>query len=1074
LCPKCNRVMDATIGLCATCGYGRKLEAAAPAEAGTAKPTEVPDDLLSFDPPLDTDKGRASLQPKPVVLEFRASAEAVAAILAEAYRTAALNIADMPRVTEALEIMRRALLSETDAIELWDTLDDQLGRAELKRAVPALAQVRDWFRQTLAKEQVKRLWRSFEGDREAGWHDWLTAYAEATAYWLGPLCRVLVGEPFRFPASAETAVDFKHLDEMVVQERWAEAYPLFEYLMQLDFLHPIVRARLEGNAAQIQFLQLLKPKVALQLLRGALEQAPNHYEVYGTLGQYWIDQNDFRRAERYLRRTMDMAPNRAVGYVYMGDLKEKQGELEAAMEWYRESIDRDASDYAGYIRLLRLYGRPELFSSNRDSIPRLAERAISMEPEEEASISREVARTYQSGSEYEEAHRWYEKAIDRQPQCPGAYVDRGNAYIEQGNWDAAQQSFEHAIQIADEAVDGYLGMAWLAERQERWEDALSWYRQVLRRRPQWEVNMCPKIAELHLRLGQRDQAEASLLQALELEPDNSSLQTQLANLADDNYETQKDPAAAQRVYDELLQVVGDKYRPTYHQQIGRMHYWRGEYQEAIDAYKKAIEAAPNGAVYYSDLGDAYLKLQAWEEARAAYQQASRLAPDDPQYLRAKGRAYNEEANVYYSAGDNSKAIEGYKSALEYLPDDAVVHSNLARAWKNVTKPGERLAALDHAISALEKASELEPEDTQYSRDLDLQRQRKAIALHFGERSLEMLPVAAPIAMEVATDLLPYVEGSQKNALSQELVGHLSQLRADIRGRYGVRVPGIRFRHDTDLPNGTYDVQLFDIPVARATLSVEQRLSTTSYAELQSLGVRGLATKDPLTRDDAHWIDKEDWETMEKAGKTLWGVIEYPVRHLESILEDHLSDLIGHQEVQSLLESDPEVSEMPAGPDDLTVLTLVLKRLLDEQVPIVQLAGIVSEFRKLRETGIPLWKIGEAIRSTPEVRPSLPGNSAAYVHYRLGPRYEAMVINFVVSDGQPPVLAMEPERRFDALAVLRKELGPQRNVALVVDNPDARPFVRELIAGEAPRIPVLSRQELLPELENHIAGVVDLE
>ena len=66
-------------------------------------------------------------------------------IFAETYHAAVLSNSNMRNVTEALEIIRKVIASESSYLEVWEEIDTQLGRAEIKRFLPVLSEFRDKF-----------------------------------------------------------------------------------------------------------------------------------------------------------------------------------------------------------------------------------------------------------------------------------------------------------------------------------------------------------------------------------------------------------------------------------------------------------------------------------------------------------------------------------------------------------------------------------------------------------------------------------------------------------------------------------------------------------------------------------------------------------------------------------------------------------------------------------------------------------------------------------------------------------------------------------------------------------------
>ena len=393
--------------------------------------------------------------------------------------------------------------------------------------------------------------------------------------------------------------------------------------------------------------------------------------------------------------------------------------------------------------------------------------------------------------------------------------------------------------------------------------------------------------------------------------------------------------------------------------------------------------------------------------------------------------------------------------------------------------GEPVITVEEAISSLQKASELDPENEEYETNLN----RIKVLSRCGEQYEKMLPVVTPIAVELAGDLIPLIEGKEEG---EPLAAEASQLSDDMKknisDKMGVKMPGIRFRGDeADLPSGTYNILLWEIPMAQGVISPNKRLFTGSLETLTYLGISGEDTTNPLTGDEAWWISQKDWKKLEEAGAAieLWDSLEYLFGHIQGVLENNLSDFIGHQEVMNLLDEKltedtyMEVVEDPDNPLDLSGLVTVLKNLLREKVPITALEPIIKEFNQCKKDGMNLLAIADAIRSLPEILPNLPGNNEKYSFYQIGTVLEEEINSSIGRKHSQPVLNMDPEMCRDALTAVRENVYYQRNVAILIKNPQIRPFTKQLIGLEFPDIPVLSQNELLPHLESKIVGEIEL-
>src|SRR5262249_16616781 len=136
---------------------------------------------------------------------------------------------------------------------------------------------------------------------------------------------------------------------------------------------------------------------------------------------------------------------------------------------------------------------------------------------------------------------------------------------------------------------------------------------------------------------------------------------------------------------------------------------------------------------------------------------------------------NEEANDCYVQGNYRHAAELYENAIKFDPTDPVIHSNLGGAWEQVREPERRMEALNKAIAAFRGAQNINA-SPKYDKKIDRLEQKKNFASLYGEKPLDWLHVVTPIAVEVASNLVRYIEGSAPGTLSEELLEHATLMR----------------------------------------------------------------------------------------------------------------------------------------------------------------------------------------------------------------------------------------------------------------------------------------------------------
>jgi tetratricopeptide (TPR) repeat protein len=122
---------------------------------------------------------------------------------------------------------------------------------------------------------------------------------------------------------------------------------------------------------------------------------------------------------------------------------------------------------------------------------------------------------------------------------------------------------------------------------------------------------------------------------------------------------------------------------------GRKAYEAGRYQEAADAFGRAVEAAPNSAAARVNLGLTQLQLGNADAAVAHLRAASNLAPDDPEVSR-------DLLRVLLLLGRDDDAILVLRKSSSAKPDDEETLVSLAILLASKERFGEAAALLDDA------------------------------------------------------------------------------------------------------------------------------------------------------------------------------------------------------------------------------------------------------------------------------------------------------------------------------------------------------------------------------------------
>ena len=133
---------------------------------------------------------------------------------------------------------------------------------------------------------------------------------------------------------------------------------------------------------------------------------------------------------------------------------------------------------------------------------------------------------------------------------------------------------------------------------------------------------------------------------------------------------------------------------------GKTYYNNGEYDKAIEIFKKAVELNPNDDDNYYWLGISYNKNGQYQEAINSLLKAVELNPDDELNWYWLGRSYND--NEQYK-----EAINYLLKAVELNPDDELNWYWLGRSYNDNEQYKEAIDSLSKAVELLNTEEEEE-------------------------------------------------------------------------------------------------------------------------------------------------------------------------------------------------------------------------------------------------------------------------------------------------------------------------------------------------------------------------------
>jgi pentatricopeptide repeat protein len=127
-------------------------------------------------------------------------------------------------------------------------------------------------------------------------------------------------------------------------------------------------------------------------------------------------------------------------------------------------------------------------------------------------------------------------------------------------------------------------------------------------------------------------------------------------------------------------------------------YENGRYEEALQAYEKALELNPDDSYVWCEKGFTLFSLDRYEEALMVFDKILEPNPDDSDAWYGKGIAL-------YGLGRYEEALQAYEKARELIPD-------LFQNWCDIAAALCKLGRFEEALQYYEKALELNPDDSE--------------------------------------------------------------------------------------------------------------------------------------------------------------------------------------------------------------------------------------------------------------------------------------------------------------------------------------------------------------------------
>ncbi|KWV58251.1 Low calcium response locus protein D [Bradyrhizobium macuxiense] len=327
-------------------------------------------------------------------------------------------------------------------------------------------------------------------------------------------------------------------------------------------------------------------------------------------------------------------------------------------------------------------------------------------------------------------------------------------------------------------------------------------------------------------------------------------------------------------------------------------------------------------------------------------------------------------------------------------------------------------------------------------------------------------LTVPLMIEVDRDIQTMI---QPDVLDKALVATQQALMLDL----GVPVPAINVRISEDCHKGEYIIRLNEVPYGSGRLRPQHILARDTPEGLEMVDIPCVVEEPSfLPQIETVWVDVAHLESLRAAGIPYLESAQILSCHVGLIVRRHADEFIGIQETQALLKqaegSFPELVKEALRLVPLQKIAEVLKRLVSEQVSLRNMCAILNTLVQWGQNEKDTVLLTEYVRGA--LKRQICFQHCAGTNllpaYILTPEVEDTVRKSIRQTSAGSYLALDPQTTQQIVGRIKDAAGileslPYKPVLLT--SIDIRRYVRKLVEADLYELPVLSYQELAPDI-----------
>jgi flagellar biosynthesis protein FlhA len=342
---------------------------------------------------------------------------------------------------------------------------------------------------------------------------------------------------------------------------------------------------------------------------------------------------------------------------------------------------------------------------------------------------------------------------------------------------------------------------------------------------------------------------------------------------------------------------------------------------------------------------------------------------------------------------------------------------------------------------------------------------------------ESLAPLDKMGLEVGYGLISLVDVQQGG----ELLQRIKTLRRQLAQEMGFIIPSVHIRDNLQLKPNRYAVYLKGVEIAAGELMMGHYLAITN--DDKGAKIMGVKTTEPAFGLPAVWVPEAQKEDAQAKGYVVVDPATVITTHLTEVIKAQADELVGRQEVQSLVDNlathyPKIVEELVPKVVPISILQRVLQRLLRERVSIRDLLAILETLADYisitKNVDILTGYVRQSLSRTITKQYQDPDGNVNVV--MLSPHIEDTISQSIQHTEFESFVSPDPNMVQKLIGSLQRAIANFEATGLhpiILCSPLVRCHLRKILEKFIPNVVVLSHNEIVRDVNIKSFGVVEL-